>query len=95
MSVTLTPKNKAIAGINVANGTFNTLLNGPLKPILCNAQTVSAHDLSCNALQAEECAKALEKWVPPTGWFMEGKEYTGLVMFMDFFRRCSGCELSR
>lgn len=88
MSVQLIANNPNVPDINVANGTFHELHKGPLKQIL--GMTVSANDLEATAEQAEACAKALELWTPPQGWFQTGKEISGLIMFMDFFRRCGG-----
>lgn len=88
MSVQLIANNPNVPDINVANGTFYELHKGPLKQIL--SMTISANDLEATAEQAEACAKALELWTPPQGWFMPGKEISGLIMFMDFFRRCGG-----
>ena len=88
MSVQLIANNPNIEDIEVANGTFHELHKGPLKQIL--GMTVSANDLAASKEQAEACAHALELWTPPQGWFQTGKEISGLVMFMDFFRRCGG-----
>jgi len=88
MSVQLIANNPNVPYINVANGTFYELHRGPLKKIL--GMTISANDLEASKEQAEACAKALELWTPPQGWFKTGKEISGLIMFMDFFRRCGG-----
>ena len=88
MSVQLIANNPHVPDINVANGTFHELHRGPLKKIL--GMTVSANDLEATAEQAEACAHALELWTPPQDWFQTGKEISGLIMFMDFFRRCGG-----
>jgi len=90
MSVQLIANNPNIEDIEVANGTFHELHKGPLRKILGDPGEVSAHDLKSTAEQAEACAKALELWTPPQGWFMPGKEISGLITFMDFFRRCGG-----
>lgn len=88
MSVQLIANNPNVPDINVANGTFYELHKGPLRQIL--DMTVTANDLEASKEQAEACAKALELWTPSQGWFMPGKEISGLIMFMDFFRRCGG-----
>ncbi len=90
MSVQLKANNPHVPDINVANGTFYVLHNGPLKKILGDPREISANDLEATPEQAEACAKALELWTPPQGWFMPGKEISGLIVFMDFFRRCGG-----
>lgn len=89
MSVQLIANNPNVPDINVANGTFHELHKGPLKQILGMTVTPSERT-KYSERQAEACAKALELWTPPQGWFQTGKEISGLIMFMDFFRRCGG-----
>jgi len=90
MSVQLIANNPNVPDIHIDNDTFYVLLNDPLKKVFGNPAKISVNDLKGCKLRAEICARALERWEPPKGWFQTGKEISGLIMFMDFFRRCGG-----
>lgn len=89
----LTPKNKNIQPLALPSAAVNTLINGPLKAVIPAGFALNK-GASLTATQADECAQVLERWTPPAGWYQSGKEYAGLCLFMDFFRRCSGCTVT-
>lgn len=89
----LTPDNKHIAPLALPSAALQTLINGPLKAVIPAGFTLTG-GARLSGQQADECAQILERWTPPAGWYQTGKEYAGLCLFMDFFRRCSGCTVT-
>lgn len=89
----LTPNNKNIQPLQLPSEAVSTLINGPLKAVIPNGFTLT-EGASLTAAQAEECAQALERWIPPKDFYLAGSEYMGLVIHMDFFRRCGGCTVT-
>jgi hypothetical protein len=89
MAIHLTPKNSNVQRLIVADKTFSLLVEGPLKKII----QAPVDDIQLDDRTAISCAIALEKWIPPTGWFGHGKEYSGLCTFLDLFRRSNGLHI--
>jgi hypothetical protein len=93
MSVQLTPKNKHCHDIDVASGTWFTLVSESDVTGIIGPQ--STHDLGdVDNETALKIANVLESWNPPNGWFIAEAEEEGKEMFLDFFRNCGGFSLS-
>lgn len=90
MSVELIPNDEsATCDLNLANGTWGTLVNTTeLKALIGEQRT---HDpVVVDADTAKQCAAALRSWTPPKDWFCRDKEQEGLQMIITFLENCQG-----
>lgn len=89
MPVAIIAKSKTCNDIHIANGTWQILVNtSSIKDIIGPQYTNDPLAVKIN--QAKQCAKALESWVPPVGWFDLGKDFDGKQYFIQFFNTCKG-----
>lgn len=88
MSVEIEPLNENCFSMGLSNGTWFTICNGPLIDIVGEQRTNDP--MNVGAEDAHKCAHALENWIPPTGWFSEGKEQEGKAMLINFFYDSGG-----
>lgn len=89
MTVELVPnENSESFCMGLANGTWFTLCNGPLKTFLGEQHTNDP--MNVDAITADLCGDALDLWKPPKGWFSHGNEDKGKALIKKFFKTCNG-----
>lgn len=90
MSVTLSPVNEKAGGMDIANGTWFTLLNESKVGEILKEPRLTNDTIDADAEQCQRCADALREWTPPKDWFMRGREEESKQYFIEFFEECGG-----
>ena len=90
MAVEIVPVNKRAGEIGVANGTWHHLIETTEIGEILGVRARPNDPIHATEEQAIACAKAIQTWVPQSGWFMTDKEHEGKEMFIDFFLDCGG-----
>ena len=91
MTVEIVPKNKEMYGVEIANGTWFTMVNASdIKNVIGRQQTNDP--VLATKKQTEQIAEKLKDWEIPKGW---GEPYGGKELksdLIEFFERCNGFE---